>query len=368
MAVAAAAATGLGGATAALAAPAVPTIPVACSVTALNNAISSSPSNSILVLKSGCVYVTANALSNVTRNLTIVGSNDTIRETGTNKTILHVVNVNLSVSNLTFTGGDGLGDPGAIHNQGGTLTITGSTFRDNTGNFGGAIQNSDGGSLSVASSTFADNSSTALVSGLGGAIYNSPSSNTTITSSSFVDNTALSGGAIYLDGGSLTINGTSGTGQVRFADNDAIGTTTSTGFGAAVDIHSGVVNATFATFADNDANLDGGAIRLSGYTSTLANSGFTGNFAGRDGGAIETTKGLNLNGDNISANRASHRGGGIYVGGGSTTLSRTFVTGNFAAGAGLPGGGIYRNSGSVTLTNGSLVTLNRPNNCTGLFC
>ena len=81
VATAAAVATGLGGVTAASAATAI-SIPVPCSVTALNAAISLSPSNTILVLKPGCFYVTSGPLSNINRNLTIVGSNDTIRLTG----------------------------------------------------------------------------------------------------------------------------------------------------------------------------------------------------------------------------------------------------------------------------------------------
>ena len=103
----------------------------------------------------------------------------------------------------------------------------------------------------------------------------------------------------------------------------------------------------------------------SAASSTISNSGFSGNRAD-NGGAIYTSTSLNLVGDNISGNRASLRGGGIYVRNGHTTLSQnTLVVGNFA---GITGGGIYRQSGTVSFTTGAAIGINFPNNCTGLIC
>ena len=179
VATAAAVATGLGGVTAASAATAI-SIPVPCSVTALNAAISFSPSNTILVLKPGCVYVTSGPLSNINRNLTIVGSNDTIRLTGAG-TILHVNQraAWASASSRSPAATASASEPGAIHNVGGTLSLTSTTFRDNDGGYGGAIQNSSGGALTISSSTFADNDASVIRGG--GAIANRDSSTTTVT-------------------------------------------------------------------------------------------------------------------------------------------------------------------------------------------
>jgi len=355
-AAAAAVAAGLGGATAASAATAA-TIPVRCSVTALNNAISFSPSDSILVLKPGCVYSTSSPLKTITRDLTISGSNDVIRSTGTT-TILHISNATVSISQLTFTDGSSKTDAGAIHNIGGTVTLTSTTFSDNTGDEGGAILNSNGATLLINSSTFADNHA----SFQGGAIYNEGNSTIGISGTTFFDNTSVSnGGAIENVSGSVYTP--SDAAQSTFRDNSA---TNAGSLGGAIRNFVGSVDVTNVQFTDNSAAGSGGAFSNVGGTSTVTNSGFTGNTAGTNGGAIQTTKSLNLVGDTISANAANQRGGGLYVSGGTTTLSQnTFVTGNFA---GITGGGIYRQSGTVVITSGSFVHLNSPNNCTGLSC
>lgn len=355
VAAAAAAAFGLGGAPAAMAAPAIP-IPVPCSVTALNAAITFAPANSILVLKPGCVYSTATPLSNVTKNLTISGSNDVIRFTGTG-TILHVLGVNLDIQQLTFTGGNSTTtEPGAIHNLAGTVTLDSTTFRDNTGGDGGAIENDNGGTLQIKNSTFADNHA----NDLGGAIDQEHGSTTGIDGTNFFGNSSDgNGGAIENDTSNNSLYSPAAAGKSTFRDN------TADGFGGAVRNFSGTVDLTNADFVGNHATDDGGAASLIGSTSRFSNTGFERN-SGRNGGAIQTTKSLNLSGDSISANRATLRGGGIYVNGGSTTLSNnTLVFGNFA---GISGGGIYRASGTVSLTTGSSVTLNIPNNCTGVAC
>ncbi|MGH3394359.1 MAG: hypothetical protein ACRDPO_06680, partial [Streptosporangiaceae bacterium] len=193
VAAAAAVATGLGGVTAASAATAI-SFPVPCSVTALNAALALSPSNTILVLKPGCLYSTGSPLATINRSLTIVGSNDVIRLTGAG-TILHINHAQVGISQLTFTGGDGSGsEPGAIHNVGGTLSLTSTTFRDNDGGYGGAIQNSSGGALTISSSTFADNDASTIRGG--GAIADLNSSTTTVTGTTFFGNEGGNGGAI----------------------------------------------------------------------------------------------------------------------------------------------------------------------------
>jgi parallel beta-helix repeat protein len=355
-------AAGLTGASAASAAPAI-SIPVPCSVSALNGAIALAPSGSILVLKPGCVYVTGTALHNITRDLTIVGSNDTIRFIGVG-TILHITNsATVSISQLTFTGGDGVGtEPGAIHNVGGNLTLTSTTFRNNDGGYGGAIQNSNGASLLAVSSTFFNNEASGILGG--GAIANRNNSTTGTDGTSFVDNEGGNGGAIYNVSGTVYSPATAS--KSTFRDNSADGNTLINGYGGAIYNADGQVHLTNADFTGNDANRDGGALRNVGGAATLTNVGLSGNFSATNGGAIATTKSLVLSGNSISGNRASNRGGGIYVNGGNTTLSNnTLVFGNFA---GSSGGGIYRNTGSVSITTGSSVTLNFPNNCTGLFC
>jgi predicted outer membrane repeat protein len=94
-------------------------------------------------------------------------------------------------------------------------------------------------------------------------------------------------------------------------------------------------------------------------------SGFTGNRASDDGGAVATASTLGLTSITMSANRAGHDGGGLFVLSGNVTLNTTDIFGNRA---GTTGGGIRRAGGNVSFLNTSLVELNFPNNCSGLIC
>jgi predicted outer membrane repeat protein len=372
-AVAATVAAGMGSASAAMAAPVV-TISVGCSVSALSNAINFAPSDAILVLKSGCFYGLTAKLPNVTSNITIQGSNDTIARVGGGSfTAITIQDAQLTINQLTMRGFDGKTNlPGAIHNNGGTLIITKSTFADNEGDAGGAILNNNSGTLTASASAFGGNEATT-----GGAIENRNNSTATLNTDTFIGNEANTGGAIFISSGHVTVTGTSSaaSASTQFADNDATGAPAvvgvkpavpvTFGFGGAIDNFGGTLTATFTSFTGNDADEDGGALWNGGGTSNVSNSAFSHNFADDDGGAIAATKSLNLTSDNITANRANDDGGGIFVNGGTTSLNQTIVSGNSA---GSSGGGIYRNSGNVSLTNGSIVRLNSPNNCSNFFC
>jgi len=374
--IATAAALGMSGATAATAAP-VRTIFVPCSVNALRASIFFAPGDSILSLVSGCVYRLNSALPDVRRNITIQGNHDTIRRNSGTYTALEVDDAMLTINRLNMIGFRGRRDrPGAIDNDGGTVTITNSNFAFNDGGEGGAIRNDNGGSLSVTSSGFLRNEAFS-----GGAIDNRGRSTATVDISTFVNNEADTGGAIFVASGHVTVEGTGTTAgaSTQFVGNKALGRDDGvavgeagavkpdaflTGFGGAIDNLGGSLSITYAIFNGNAAEEDGGAVWNGGGTSSIGTSGFRSNFADDDGGAIATTKSLNLFSDTLTLNRARDDGGGIYVNGGRTSLSRTDV---FANSAGGTGGGIRRNNGNVSLTNFSLVTLNRPNNCSGFI-
>lgn len=280
--------------------PAAAAIPVCCTVTDLRHAITSAPSNAILVLHSGCVYRLTSALPQITRkNLTIQGSHDTITRTSGSFRMLTVATANLTINQLTMSHArlmNGLG--GAIEaREAAKATVTGSTFSGNKAPAGGAIADiHDTLTVTGAASTFTGN----VVTGLGGAIVDSQGS-LNVTDASFRGNTADAGGAIFIDGTAAAVN----------------------------------------------------------------NSGFTRNHATSGGGAVYTRTLLNLTGDSMSGNRADGSGGALAVGAvGNATLSATHISGNTA---GADGGGV-KNHGTASLTNASLVTLNRPDNCSGLTC
>jgi predicted outer membrane repeat protein len=406
-AVAAAVAAGMMAAPSALA---VATIPVPCSVAALNSAISAAPSNAILVLHSGCVYRLTAALPVITRNLTIDGSNDTITAFTGHYTILTDNGATVALSQLRITDADSpapramtapavfvpVGPAGAIANIGdGALSLTGVTMADNTGIIGGAIFNNTGSSLTVASSTFTGNEATGALGG--GAIANAAGATMTVSGSTFLHNQATEGAGGAIDSmaslgatsavtanvpasGAVTVNSPAST----FTDNTAAST------GGAISVAAGSLSVTGATFSENHASEgDGGGVALgAGVTATVAQSGFTGNVSEISGGAVAVAGveaevaqsglghasadgmpaggSLALTSDTLSRNVAQASGGGLFAAGGTTTLNTTQVFGNQAV-AGT-GGGIDLTGGTVRLTNNSLVSLNRPNNCTGVFC
>jgi predicted outer membrane repeat protein len=350
----------VGGATAAQAATTA-AAQVPCSVTALNSAIVAAPDGGTLVLTPGCVYDTAAPLANIKKNLTIVGSGDTIHLTAAG-TILHTYYRNVSISQLTFSGGDGSGpEPGAIHNVGATLSLNNVTFLDNDGGVGGAIQNSYEGTLTITNSDFAYNDAFSGLGGGGGAIANL-GGNVSLSGSHFYDNRGASGGAIVnASGGSVWM--ATGATKTTFTDNVADGTSILNGFGGAIYNHYGSLTLNNAVLNGNYADYDGGAVFTASGTTNITNSGLSGNYADYYGGAIYASRNVNLTGVSVSSNRAGDFGGGLYVNGGHTNLSQNTLV--YTNAAGISGGGIYKHNGSVALDTGSSVTLNIPNNCVG---
>jgi predicted outer membrane repeat protein len=416
----AAVAASLLGMPAAMAQPAT-TVAVACNETALLRAMLLSPPNAILVLHNGCTYNLTDIIP-INQNMTIEGSGDTIDATQIEATPFENRGVDFTIEHLTIRNaaeGDRV-DGGAIQNDaGGNMTVIDCTFTRNQGGAGGALINYPGATMTVSNSFFTDNN--AYDAG-GGAIANFGT--LTVSGSTFAHNTAVydslvppivppiappvppgdgTGGAIGNFGGNLTVNGA----KSIFTDNHAgagggaIGNYGSalgqpvdnTGIKADAPVAAtGSISVTNAVFTDNQADGDGGAIYNNGTTSSVANSGFTGNTAvgtvGKaaagataavttaaltpaavvdgNGGAIATLTSLSLPGDTISRNRAAANGGGIFTSGGNTTLtSNTVVTSNTAGGT---GGGIDVTGGTASLTHGVLVLQNRPNNCTGVSC
>jgi predicted outer membrane repeat protein len=385
-AVAAAAGTG-GAATAATAATV--TIPVPCSASTLMHDMLAPPANAILVLKRGCTYRIPGRLPQVNSNLTIVGSGDTLAPAdGNDFTAMGVADSQLVISHLTFRGffTDSDTDPGALYNLDGTVTITASQFIDNTGgSYGGAILNEGGGILNVSDTAFLGNVSgyddcqaarsadcgchavrpaDCGVDGFGGAIYNDFTSVATLTHDNFLGNTSTDeGGAIYLNGGTVTVRGQGASPILAtdFTDNTADGDD-----GGAIDNSDGSLIVSYAAFSHNSSDEYGGAIDNGGVTPLdVSGSSFADNDS-EYGGAIETHDGpLNLTGDLFTGNSAD-QGGALAVSNNTTTLNQTMVTGNHASDE---GGGIYRyRVSTVTLTNGSLVTGNTPDNCYGFSC
>ncbi len=153
-----------------------------------------------------------------------------------------------------------------------------------------------------------------------------------ITNVDFMGNQSFAarGGALALLAapGELTVTG------CKFVNNS----TGATIGGGAIDVAGGKFTLSNSTMSGNSAGGRGGAIYLSGAsTSVITNTNFdstsgTGNLSSTQGGAIAITTGtLQIIGGTFDQNNATSRGGAGYIFGSATaTISGATVTGNTA--------------------------------------
>jgi hypothetical protein len=226
-------------------------------------------------------------------------------------------------------------DGGAIYEvKNGTLTInSGTSFDANSAQEGGAIESQ--GTLTVNGSTFTGNQASGGI-GAGGAMYNYVGK-AAISGSDFSANMASDGGAIASIKGPLTVTNST------FESNQATG-----GFGGAIS-GTGTVTINGGAFTTNMA-ASGGALNASG-TLTVSGATITGNIAsGGRGGGILGVGTLTVNNGSSIANNQAQAGGGIWNNG-NLALSDVSIAHNSAA---KTGGGVYDSSGSVAVTGGSI--------------
>lgn len=125
----------------------------------------------------------------------------------------------------------------------------------------------------------------------------------------------------------------------------------------------GPARITDCTFSNNET--PGGAGGLSAGDAVLTNCTITGNRAGSNGGGIEASGDVTLQDCVVSGNWTGGRGGGICTDStfGKLTLRATEITDNTAE---IEGGGIFAYT-PVTLEEGTTVTGNFPDNCSGII-
>jgi len=226
-----------------------------------------------------------------------------------------------------------------IYAQNSVINLNNCNFTNGTANRGGAIFISNS-NVDVVDCIFEDN--TAIVGG--GAIFMVNCINIKINNSTFTKNIARKeesfAGAIYIDGGSVTIidsnftnneaNITAGAIFIRncvaaslvdciFENNTAINR------GGAIDIESDNVNINNCSFIKNEvlgSKSYGGAISINGINNKINGSTFIENFASAVGGAIMVWGGIvEVNGSNFTDNSVSEDlGSAIFVSGGLCTV------------------------------------------------
>jgi hypothetical protein len=284
---------------------------------------------------------TCTGTTEITKNLTLTGQQPrgftapTLNGGGQGSVLTIDSGVTVTINTLTITGGSGTYVPeletvvggGILNNDNGSVTLNGTSITGNTAPYGGGIANpANGGSV-------------------------------TLNDTSITGNTAGTNGGGIINGGTVTLNGTS----------SISGNTARQDSGGILSVSGSVtLNDTSSITGNTAAGGDGGGIGNNTGTVTLNdNSSITDNTAPNGGGILNLAGSVTLNNSgSITGNTAGSVGGGIYNLFGTVTLNNsTTITGNTA---GTDGGGIYNNftfGGSVTLNDTSSITGNNPNNC-----
>jgi CSLREA domain-containing protein len=174
-----------------------------------------------------------------------------------------------------------------------------------------------------------------------------------------LESTHSGGGIRFLSGGTLTLTGSTVSGNRTEGDF---------AFGGVIYSSSGAVTLTDSTISGNSTageRADGGGIHAGSGAVTLSGSTVSGNSTAGDsaraGGIFASSGAVTLSGSTVSGNSTAGEyasGGGIFASSGAVTLSGSTVSGNSTAGEYAYGGGIFASSGAVTLS-GSTVSGNR---------
>ena len=181
--------------------------------------------------------------------------------------------------------------------------------------FGGAVCNL--GELVVLDSRFTRNEAER-----GGAVYSAGDAR--VKGGNFSDNTSAGdGGAIYLQGGSISLTASS------LHDNE------SGGGGGALFNAGGSLTISDSLVFDNEAQDDGGAIRAEGGGVEIQASTFNRNVSADDGGALRMKNAsLRVNASTFGENAAGDLGGAIHSVLGMTRVVNSAFHGNRASGGG----------------------------------
>ncbi len=274
---------------------------IACTEPALRDALQAGGE---VTLAETCTYHLTLNLPSIDRDTQIVGNGATIDGDGQFRMLSTIGNVDLYIENLTLRNG-GYGTGSALYAYAGDIQIVDSYFSNNVARFGS-----------------------------GGAIY-MQSGTLTIEGSDFVDNHAQQqgfGGAIWVNSGSLSVF------DSYFSNNTAEQ-------GGAIFVQSGSVDVVASSFIDNEANISGGAAQVgeapfaSPYTYRApANSSFSLHITN------STFSGNRLNGSNREYIENTY-GGAIYSQTQDIYVTSSTIVDNIAS----IGGGLYFDTGTLYL-------------------
>jgi hypothetical protein len=250
----------------------------------------------------------------------------TISGNDQSRVILIREGANATMSDLTITGGNGVGATfwdvsirvgGGILNYRGTLTLINSTVSGNSTPTGGGGIFSHRGTMIVSDSTISNNS--AVTSGAG---INHSSGPLTLSNSTISNNSARFGGGIF-----------TGIATVTITNSTVSGNLAEQGGGIYSIFSSTSTTLTNSTVSGNSATFAGGIFNRTGSTVTLTNSTISGNSAAESGGGILNYEGGTASLINTTAsNNSAQFGGGIYNGGSNANLNNSIIANSTSGG------------------------------------
>lgn len=251
------------------------------------------------------------------------------------------------------TGGNGGGiyvDEGDLIMTGGDISYNQAQKSGNNGGNAGAFY-VEAGNVVINSGTISHN----IAAVNGGAIYalNRVSVDSIVLHGGTVsDNSAAeSGGGIYVASGNITIDaGTIASNQAGDSISGADG-----GFGGGLYLGNGVIDFHGGGVSANKAKQHGGGIYVASGNITIDNGDVASNQAeeGSGGGLYLGDGVIDFHGGSVSNNSAAQSGGGVYVVSGNITMDNGTIASNEAVGG--FGGGLYMGGGSMTVSGNNSV-------------
>ena len=235
--------------------------------------------------------------------------------------------LNLTLENLTITGGNSSEEGGGIYVYGGTLDMKNCKVEGNItkGYRGGGISAVSGGNVIMDGGTISRNE-----------VRGATSSNQNY------------GGGVYVSSGRFTMKG-----DAIISENILAVADDATRYGGNVYVGSGTFEMEGGTISGGNGTYGGGVFVYSGEF-TMKGGEISGGNANSYGGGVYVDKGaFMMNGGTISDCTAKYAGGGIYNAYGTLTIeSGTKISG---CESGSWGGGIYNGGTGTAVINGCTI-------------
>ncbi|MCC6456773.1 MAG: right-handed parallel beta-helix repeat-containing protein [Caldilineaceae bacterium] len=259
----------------------------------------------------------------------------------------------LALGGVTLKNNSASGSGGGGFFANGTLSVSAGTLLDgNLALTGGGLATLDATNVQVDAAHFTNNSAGSD----GGALHLANSPITVQNGAAFSANSATAGrgGAIYVEGGSATLNGINGSNVVTpltFSKNKA-----GSG-GGALHITTGTLSLLNSTFSENEGGTGfGGGAYLKASSATLSSSSFSKNLANSGAGLyLADTPSATLGSLQLIENSSSGPGGALYLSNSTAALDKLTLRGNQAGGE---GGALYALFSRVEIVN-TLIVGNR---------